>query len=273
MAATLMAIGGAMDVTGPGAVLREFYNRAGGPAARIVIIPTASTDRKAAHPYLSGLRRMGLRHRPLVLSIIARSDTQRRSHTTAIRHATGILFGGGNQVRLSATFGGTPLERELRAAYQRGAIVAGSSAGAAILSTVMLAFGRNGPTPRQGIAQFLPGLAFTDRLIFDQHFRQRDRLGRLLYAVANHPGLLGVGVDENTAALIEGDCLTVVGENAVTIVDGADLADTDVAEVDGHRPLAISGARVHVLTHGCTFDLQRRRASIPHAARPTEDQY
>ena len=264
MPPTLMAIGGAMDVAGPGAIMREFHRRAGGRSARIVIIPTASTDRQAAKPYLGALRRLGLDQRPIVLSIAARGDTQRHRYTTAVRRATGILFGGGSQVRLSSTFGGTPLERELRAAYRRGAVVAGSSAGAAILSTIMLAFGGNGPTPRQAIAQFVPGLAFTDRLIFDQHFRQRDRLGRLLYAIAHHPGLLGIGVDENTAAVVEGDTLTVVGENGITVVDGGELADSNVAEIEGHRPLAISGAKVHILTHGCSFDLQRRRAVITH---------
>jgi cyanophycinase len=138
----------------------------------------------------------------------------------------------------------------------------------------MLAYGKNGATPRQSSAQFVPGLGFTNRIIFDQHFRQRDRLGRLLYAVANHPGKLGVGVDENTAAVIEADgptqteVLTVIGQNAVTIVDGRAIEATDVSELKPRQPVAVSGVRLHVLTHGCTFHLPEYRAHIPEKTLP-----
>jgi cyanophycinase len=107
-------------------------------------------------------------------------------------------------------------------------------------------------------------LGFTDRIIFDQHFRQRDRLGRLAYAVSMHPGLFGVGVDENTCAIVENDQhISVCGKNAITIVDGREMVSTNVAEMEGSRPVAVSGLRIHVLTEGCSFDLKTRRAQIP----------
>jgi cyanophycinase len=128
----------------------------------------------------------------------------------------------------------------------------------------MLAYGKGGATPRERIAQFSAGLGFTDKIIFDQHFRQRDRLGRLAYAISMHPGLLGLGVDENTCAIVEDDKhITVCGRNAITIVDGTELVSTNVAEVEGSRPVAVSGLRIHVLTQGCSFDLKTRKAVIP----------
>jgi cyanophycinase len=181
-----------------------------------------------------------------------------------VKQATGIFIAGGNQMRLTTLFGGTRLETELLATYRRGTVLAGTSAGAAVLSKVMLAFGRSGPTPRQSLAQFTAGFGLTDKLLFDQHFRQRDRLGRLIYAVAAHPGLLGVGIDENTAAILEDDRLiSVLGTGAVTIVDGHEISATDAAEAADHAPIAVAGLKVHVLTEGCCYDILQRQAIIP----------
>jgi cyanophycinase len=260
----LMALGGAVAHNPPGPVLKAFLEQAGGPEAEIVIVPTASARAEAGEEFVAAFQALGQISPARILPIRERGDAHQPMHLAALRAASGIFITGGNQVRLSATFGGTPAERELVAAYARGAVIGGTSAGAAILSAVMLAFGEDGPTPRQGLAQFSAGFGLSRRIIFDQHFRQRDRLGRLLFAVAQHPGLLGVGVDENTAALVTDDaCLTVIGEHAVTVVDGVDLAATDVADVAPGRPVALSGAQVHVLTAGCTFDLQTRTAVIP----------
>jgi cyanophycinase len=132
------------------------------------------------------------------------------------------------------------------------------------MSKVMLAYGKGGATPRERIAQFSPGLGFTDRIIFDQHFRQRDRLGRLAYAISMHPGSLGVGVDENTCAIVEDDRhITVCGRNAITIVDGKEMQSTNAAEMEGSRPVAVSGLKIHVLTEGCSFDMKTNKATIP----------
>lgn len=263
MIPALLAIGGAVDYQGPGAILREFYRRAGEAEARIVIIPTASGRADAGEEYVDAFARLGAANPAAILPLRNRETALDPAQSVALDAATGVFFTGGNQVRLSSLLGGTPAEAALRRAYERGAIIGGTSAGAAILSAVMFAFGESGSTPRQSIAQFCAGLGYTDRLIFDQHFSQRDRLGRLLYAVANHPGVLGVGIDENTAALVVGDTLTVIGEHAVTIIDGSRMQATNVAEVTGAAPIAMSGASIHILTDGCTFDLHRRCAQIP----------
>jgi len=167
-------------------------------------------------------------------------------------------------MRITAIVGGTEFEQELLAAFQRGAVVAGTSAGTAVMSKVMLAYGKDGATPREQIAQLSPGLGLTDKIIFDQHFRQQDRLGRLAYAISMHPGRYGVGVDENTCAIVEDDQkITVIGKNAITIIDGKEMVSTNVAEVEGSRPVAVSGLKIHVLTEGCSFNMKTRRATIP----------
>jgi len=261
---TLIPIGGALDIDRAGVIWRTFIERAGGRRGRFVIIPTASALPDTAQRHIDALRAAGVRTHPIGLPLRTRADAHERSAVAAINRATGIFITGGNQVRLTATLGGTPVLDALLDAYQRGAVIAGSSAGAACLSAVMIAFGKDGATPRQSIAQFAPGLGFTSRVIIDQHFRQRDRLGRLLLAVAQQPGTIGLGVDENTAAMIEDDrTVTVIGQSAVTIVDGARMTATDVAEVVGANPIGVCDVRVHVLTHAGTFDLDQRIAALP----------
>jgi len=260
---TLMAIGGAINHTQP-RILAEFVRRAGGPKACLLILPQASALEDTGDFYRDAFAKLGVDRPADILACTERLEVDQPANLDAVKRATGIFIAGGNQVRLTALFAGTQLEAELLAAYRRGAVLAGTSAGAAVLSKLMLAFGRSGPTPRQSLAQFTSGFGFTDKVIFDQHFRQRDRLGRLIYAVSMYPGLLGVGVDENTVAVLEDDRLiSVFGAGAVTVVDGHEISATDAAEVAGHAPIAVAGLKVHVLTEGCRYDIQQRQVLIP----------
>ncbi len=260
---TLIAIGGAIDFEEP-LIFKEFIRRAGGAKACIVVLPQASGRKDTGDEYVRTFMDLGVQRKPISLEFRSRVDADLPRHLKAVRNASAIFIAGGTQMRLSSTIGGTKLESELHTAYRCGAVIGGTSAGTAILSKVMLAYGHGGPTPRERIAQFTQGFGFTDKIIFDQHFRQRDRLGRLAYAVATHPGLLGVGVDENTAAIVENDSkISVIGRHAVTIVDGTNITASNVAEITASRPVAISGLQVHVLTPGCTFDMRKRTAYIP----------
>jgi cyanophycinase len=262
---TLMAIGGAINIEEP-AIFEEFIRRAGGKKARILVLPQASSLSNAGSGYSSWLKKLGARA-ATALEFRDRYQADRSQHLEALRKATGIFITGGVQLRLTSLLGGTKFERELLAAYRRGTVIAGTSAGAAVQSRSMIAEGRRGPTPRQGMAQFSSGFGFTDRILFDQHFRQRDRLGRLIYGVCMNPGALGVGVDENTAAIVEEDRLiTVCGKHAITIVDGTSMRATNVPEVTNSHPIAASGLTIHVLTTGCSFDLKTRKAMIPRPA-------
>ena len=260
---TLMAIGGAVSDE-DSIIFQEFIRRAGVDKARIVVLPQASIGKDTGKGYSNVFKSLGLKQKPIHLEFRERKEADKKKHLDALRQATGIFIAGGTQMRITAIVGGTEFEQELLAAYQRGAVIAGTSAGTAVMSRIMLAYGKGGATPRERIAQFSPGLGFTDKIIFDQHFRQRDRLGRLAYAISMHPGRYGIGVDENTCAIVEDDNkISVLGRSAITIVDGKEMVATNVADVEGSRPVAVSGLKIHVLTEGCSFDMKTRRATIP----------
>jgi cyanophycinase len=258
----LMPIGGNESHKKP-FVLQEFVHRAGGENAEIVIFPQPSILMDTGEKYARLFLDLGARS-TRSLEFRSRAESYTDDFLKAVQSASGIFISGGTQMRLPALIGGTPLEAAILDSYRRGVIVGGTSAGAAVMPKVMIAYGKSGATPRKGIAQFAPGLGLTDKIVFDQHFRQRDRLGRLLYLIAAHPGLLGVGIDENTAAIVEDESsITVTGLGAVTIVDGSGIESTNVAEVESGGAVAVSNVRIHVLTSGCSFDVSTRKADIP----------
>lgn len=254
----IMAIGGAEDKFNDKLILSTFAQIAGGRAARIAIVPTASSIESAGERYKALFLGMGAGSAEVVF-IADRAAANGAGALDVLNDATGIFLTGGNQVRLSTIVGGTRVAELVRQRHELGAIVAGTSAGASILSSHMVAFGASGETPKQRMAQMVAGLGLVPDLIIDQHFRQRNRIGRLLTMVATNPGLLGVGIDEDTAALIdEHGSLEIIGRHSVTIVDGRHMY-SDVFQVSGHRPITVSGAILHVLTAGRRFDLKERR--------------
>jgi cyanophycinase len=146
--------------------------------------------------------------------------------------------------------------------FRKGAVVAGTSAGASAMSSHMIAFGASGATPKHRMAQIAAGLGVLPGVIVDQHFQQRNRLGRLLSLIAQNPSLLGLGVDEDTAGVVGPDhVMEVIGRGSITVVDGAE-SETDAWEVHGHRPLMISGVVLHSLPAGYRFDLRRRERVV-----------
>jgi len=253
----IMAIGGAEDKLDDKVILSTFVQVAGGREARIAIVPTASSIESAGERYKAIFLGMGAA-RAEVIYIGSRVDANAGSTLDPLTDATGIFLTGGNQMRLATIVGGTRVAELVKDRNQRGAIVAGTSAGASILSSHMVAFGASGPTPKQRMVHMTAGFGLVPDLIIDQHFRQRDRIGRLLVLVASNPGLVGVGIDEDTAALIDANqTLEVIGRNSITIVDGTHLY-SDVFEVKGHGGITVSGAVLHVLTPGRRFNLQTR---------------
>jgi cyanophycinase len=165
---------------------------------------------------------------------------------------------GGNQLKLSSLITGTPFGDAIEDAYQRGVTVGGTSAGASILAEHMIAFGAGGATPKQRMSQLSAGLGLLPGVVIDQHFEQRNRYGRLLSLVAQSPSLLGIGIDEDTAAVVHGNSrLEVIGRGAVTVVDGQNIVSNAFA-AKRTSPLLISGAVIHVLPAGSQFDLNSR---------------
>ncbi len=253
-----MAIGGAEDKLDDKLILSTFVRLAGGPNARIAIIPTASSIEAAGERYKAIFLAMGAEQAD-VLFIASREDANSDFPAELLQDATGIFLTGGNQMRLSVLMGGTTAAHAIRERHEAGAIVAGTSAGASILSSHMVAFGASGGTPKQRMVQMVAGFGLIPDLIIDQHFRQRDRIGRLLAMVAANPGLIGVGIDEDTAILTgQNNVLEVVGRNSVTIVDGSHMY-SDIFQVKGHGGITVSDARLHILTPGRRFDLKRRK--------------
>jgi cyanophycinase len=259
----LMIIGGAEDKLRQRQILSRFATLAGGNEGRVVVISTASSlGDEATHLYQSLFHQMGI---PDVRGLrpLTRDEANDAAVCAVLDDATGIFMTGGNQLRLSTVIGGTALGRAIIERHKRGAIVAGTSAGASAISTHMVAFGTSGPTPKQRMTQMSAGLGLLPGVIIDQHFEQRNRLGRLLALVAQSPALLGMGIDEDTAALVSPSGVAeVIGKGSVMILDPARI-QTDAYEVKRHRPMMISGVVLHSLPSGYRFDLRRRRLLAP----------
>lgn len=255
----LFVIGGAEDRVGRKVVLRDFLRRAGGSGARIALVATASSlGPEVFDDYDRVFRKLGaapaLRLRPET-----RAEADADEMADALDQVDAVFMTGGNQLKLAGVTVGTVFGAALRRAYQRGVLVGGTSAGASAVSEHMVGLGSEGDTPRQGMTQFSAGLGLLPGVVVDQHFDQRSRYGRLLSLVARSPSLLGMGVDEDTAAVITGGrLLEVVGRGCVFLVDPAQaVSDAHLAEQGA--PLLVSGAVVHSLPEGARFDLVTRR--------------
>jgi cyanophycinase len=257
----IIPIGGAEDKVQDRVILSRFVSLCGDDQAHIVVIPTASSLDDTGDRYASLFHHLGAdKVDVLPLSNRASAETQEAVHR--LNQATGIFFTGGNQLRLSTTLGGTAAATALRRLNARGVHVAGTSAGAAFVSEHMIAFGREGATPHAGQVTLCPGLGLTNRVIVDQHFRQRDRLGRLLTALAYNPFTIGLGLDEDTAAFIGPDNdLTVIGAGAITIADVSELEYSSMAGVEEGAPVQLIGIKLHLLTHGARYSLDKRLAT------------
>jgi len=254
----VIVIGGAEDKVRERVILSRFIKLAGGSDARIAVISTASSlGPLAGEMYRRVFGELGAAEvHPIHTTTRAQCSDPIAVRT--VREATGIFLTGGNQLRLSSTIGGTPLAQAVARRHREGAVVAGTSAGASAMSTHMVAFGASGATPKQRMVQMAAGLGILPGVIVDQHFEQRNRLGRLLAIIAQNPSLLGIGVDEDTAGVVGPDrVLEVIGRRSVTIIDGAE-SDTDAWEVKAHRPIMISNVKLHSLPAGYRFDLDRR---------------
>ena len=269
----LFAIGGAEDKLKKRSVLRQFVTAAGGDEARIVVVPTASAlGPEIVDVYAAVFGALGAKE-VVAIRPETRTDAADPAFTDPLEQATGVFMTGGNQLKLSAVVSGTPFGAAVRAAHERGAAVGGTSAGASILAQHMIAFGRPGSTPRQRMGQLAAGLGLVEQAIIDQHFAQRNRYGRLLSLVAQSPALLGIGIDEDTAAIVEGDLLRVAGRSVVTIIDGSRTV-SNAHSAQRSAPLLVSGVQLHVLPEGAVFDLATRTLVSsgvqPHAAEVAE---
>jgi cyanophycinase len=265
----IVPIGGAENKENDRRVLARFVEVSGGAAADIVVIPTASRMHETGPRYEKLFRELGAA-RVSVMDFDTRRDCQEANRLSRLEEASGIFFTGGNQLRLTTLLGGTPVATVIRRRNAAGVTVGGTSAGASILSEHMIAFGDEGSSVVSGSVRLAPGLGLTNRFVIDQHFRQRDRLGRLITALAYNPFAVGIGLDEDTAVFIGPDeTLEVEGSGGVTIVDAKETTFSSMDSVTEGQPVCMLGLKVHVLVAGATFNLHTRIASADHL-RPTK---
>jgi len=256
----IVPIGGAEEKFHNPEILDRFIEICGGKSARIAIIPTASELSDTGTNYEKLFRRIGVKHAQ-VLQMEKRSDCQNGEYTEYIEKSDGVFMTGGNQLRLSTTLGGTPVAQAIRRRNAAGMHVAGTSAGAAFMPEHMIAGGDEGSTPSPTMVTMAPGLGLTNSFIVDQHFRQRDRLGRLLTALAYNPFAIGIGLDEDTAAFIQpGDDLEVVGSGGITIIDPTNLSYSSMDRARRGDPVSLIGVKLHILIAGGRFEKDSRQA-------------
>lgn len=261
---SIFAIGGREARSGDTPLLARFAERCGGGSARLVVLTTASPDpaRRIAE-YEPAFR-------ALDVSEVAffhqkdRSEADEPTLLAALDEADGVFLTGGNQLKLMTIIGGTALEAKLRTRHRAGLHLAGTSAGAAAFSAVMIARGKARVSARLSSVRMTPGLGILPNVIIDQHFRERDRFGRLLSAVLCNPAMLGFGLDEDTAFELDGSSrVTVAGRGSLTIVDGSKLEATNLDVVAEDTPAAFVGMQVHALSADWAYDLATGRVERP----------
>jgi cyanophycinase len=257
----IIPVGGAEVKENNPKILSRFVELCGGNKARIAIIPSASKLLDTGPKYERIFTGLGAQS-AVSVDFEKRKEASDPARLAVFDGVTGVFFTGGNQLRLATLLGGTPVAKLIRELNAQGVHVCGTSAGASFISEHMIAFGQEGSTPIAGNVRLAPGLGLTNRFIIDQHFRQRDRLGRLTAALAYNPFAIGIGLDEDSAAFIGPDnVLEVGGSGAVTVVDASELEYSSMDQVDEGSPICMLGIKIHILVAGSTFNLHTRVAS------------
>ncbi|MEG3890184.1 cyanophycinase [Microcoleus sp. Z1_A1] len=262
----LLIIGGAEDKEGDCKILREFLRCAGGTKAHIAIMTAAtSLPGEVGDNYIRVFERLGAED-VRVVDTQRPEDANNRDYLEAIEQATGIFFTGGEQARIISCLKDTILDAAMHKRFSEGIIIGGTSAGAAMMPDVMIIEGDSETNPRVDVVAMGPGMGFLPGVVIDQHFAQRGRLGRLVSALLLQPAVLGFGIDENTAILVHGDELEVIGENSVTVIDSSEQLHDNLEGLLKDEALAICGAKLHILPHGYRFNLKTHQPVLHNVA-------
>lgn len=261
----LLVIGGAEDKYNERRILKKFLELAGGDKAEVLIVPVASDYPEfAADVYTQAFRNLGVAN-PRVLRATSRQDVVQADPADLLDGVNGIFITGGDQMRLVSLLGGTELAARLRQMVRETPVVmAGTSAGAAGMSTSMIVRGESMPHPHKNSVRLSPGLGFLKNIIIDQHFTERGRISRLITAVSYNPYNLGIGIDENTAIVLNSQgVLEVFGAGSVTIVDGSKITYNEIAEVADTETFSVCGVQMHILRDGLVYQYLDRHPLQP----------
>ncbi len=262
-----MAIGGGEDKKDDCRILKEFVRLAGGEKARIVVMTTATElPEEVAAEYTEVFKRLGVK-KVEAIDVSQRTDAMKPEYVKTVEQATGVFFTGGDQLHITSLMGGTPLQKVIVERYEKDLIVAGTSAGAAMMGNSIILTGDSYENPRSGSVEMAPGTDLIVGCTIDTHFSQRGRHGRLLTAVAHFPQDIGFGIDENTAMIINKDHFEVIGEGAVTVIDGGAMTYTDVPYVKHGQSITLANVKIHVPPEGHKFDLKKREMIFPKQAK------
>lgn len=254
---SLIIIGGAEDKVGERQILTKVAELAHRKKILVATLASSMPD-EVWLDYDKAFRELGVAEVEH-LDIPDRDSAFATSHIEALKGASLVFFTGGDQLEITTKMGGTELCDEIQAMFHKGMAIAGTSAGASVMSETMLIGAENGGAKSNLAYRMAPGLGFFRNVVIDQHFAQRGRIGRLLSAVARNPRMLGIGIDENTAVVVKQTHIEVVGQNSVYIVDGRAMTATNLSHEDEPSSISIYNARLHVLNHGDCFDVAERK--------------
>ncbi|MBF2001858.1 MAG: cyanophycinase [Synechococcales cyanobacterium M58_A2018_015] len=258
----LVIIGGAEDRQGDCVVLREFVRLAGGMKAHIAVMTAAtSMPREVGEDYIHIFERLGAESVEVV-GTECREDAEREDSLRIIEKATGIFFTGGDQSRIVDFIKDTPLDQAIHRRHEQGAVIGGTSAGAAMMPDEMIVGGASVSNPSVDAVCLGPGMGFLPGIVIDQHFAQRGRLGRLLAALVLQPAVLGLGIDEDTAIVVKDDEFEVVGQGAITVVDETTATHNNLEGLLKDEPIALCGVKLHILPHGYRFNLKTHQPLV-----------
>ncbi|MDP4110113.1 MAG: cyanophycinase [Bacillota bacterium] len=255
----LIIIGGAEDKNGSSIILKQAL-RLLSEGERLVVLTTATEKpQETGENYRQTFQRLGIKQVE-ILNINTRNDADDEECCRIIQNSRCIFMTGGDQLRVTSILGGTRAGSEIIRLYKNGGVIMGTSAGASVMSSTMIVQGNDNEPARKCTLKMAPGLGLISGVIIDQHFDQRGRFGRLLCGVAENPGMLGLGIDEDTSITLFPDMhFEVTGTNSVTILDGKTIKSSNVSELKQNEILAITGVTVHVLPQGYGFDLKERK--------------
>lgn len=249
-------------------ILKRIVDEAGGPSVRIEVITTASMiPNEVGENYLNAFGKIGCTNVGL-LPIRNRADAMQEEYVERIKKCDAVMFSGGNQLRLSATFGGTELLEIILNRYENEEdfVVAGTSAGAMAMSNTMIYEGNASTAHLKGEVKITTGLGLMDDVIFDSHFEKRGRFGRLAQAVATNPSTIGIGLGEDTGVLIrQGNILEAIGSGLVMIIDGHNIQYSNIADIPDGNPISVENIKVHFCEKGNGY-LAKERIFIPDLA-------
>jgi len=255
----LVIIGGAEDKDGSSVILKQAPEMLSGEDRLTILTTATEKPEETGQRYQDVFHRLGVPN-VRALHIASREDAGRDDNCRALRASRCVFMTGGDQLRITSILGGTRAYGELKELYQTGGIIMGTSAGASVMSATMIVTGNDNEPARKCTLKMAPGLGLLSGVIIDQHFDQRGRFGRLLCGVAENPDSLGIGIDEDTAIKVYPDMrFSVIGSNAVTIMDGKTIESSNVSELNQNEILAIMGVTLHVLPQGYGYDLTKRK--------------